>query len=82
MLIKFRVLGGQLTKLDKTGPVVHSPLKKPKISSKRLNAKNVLILLIQENPALSIRKLSSAAKISIGLTQSILKRDLKLRPYK
>ena len=29
-------------KLDKTGAVVHIPLKKPKISSKRQNAKNFL----------------------------------------
>ena len=53
---------------DKTNAVVHSLLKKTKISSKRLNAKNVW--KFQENPALSIRKLS------------ILKRDLKLKPYK
>lgn len=71
-----------VAKHDKTGAVVHIPLKKPKISSKRENAKNVLKLLIEGNPALSIRKLSSAAKISFGMTQSILKRDLKLKPYK
>ena len=69
-------------KLDKTGAVVHTPLKKPKISQKRLNAKNVLKLLIEENAALSIRKLSSAAKISFGMTQRILRRDLKLKPCK
>lgn len=71
-----------VAKLEKSGSVVHLPLKKPKISTKRLNAKNVLELLIDKNPALSIRKLSSAAKISFGMTQSILRRDLKLTPYK
>lgn len=69
-------------KLEKNGAVVHIPIKKPKISQKRLNAKNVLKLLIEENAALSIRKLSSAAEISFGMTQSILRRDLKLKPYK
>ena len=38
--------------------------------------------MINQNPALSIRKLSSAAKISFGITQDILRRDLKLKPYK
>ncbi len=71
-----------VTKVEKTGSVNLVPLKKPKTSNKRLNAKNLLKRLIEENPALSIRKLSSAAKISFGMTQDILRRDLKLKPYK
>ena len=69
-------------KLNKSGSVLHIPLKKPKISEKRLNAKNCIQLLIEENPAFSLRKLCCAAEISYGMTQSILQRDLKLKPYK
>ncbi len=71
-----------VTKVEKTASVNLVPLKKPKTSTKRLNAKNLLKRLIEENPALSIRKLSSAAKISFGMTQDILRRDLKPKPYK
>ena len=77
-----KIILHNVIKLEKSGSVTHVPLKKPKTSTKRLNAKNVLKRLINENPALSIRKLSSAAKISFGITQDILRRDLKLKPYK
>ena len=69
-------------KFNKSGSVIHIPLKVPKISLKRLNAKNCLKILIEEDSALSLRKLSSAANISLGMTQSILRKDLMLKPYK
>ena len=67
-------------KLNKSGSVLHIPLKKPKISEKRLNAKNCIKLLIEENPALSLRKLCCAAEISYGMTQAYCDENLSSSP--
>ena len=67
-----RTILRHVNKVEKMGSVNHIPLKKPKKSTKRLNAKNIVKRLIEENPALSIRKLSSAAGISYGMTHDIL----------
>lgn len=62
-----------VAKLEITGALVHVQLKKPKISRKYLEAKNIIEKLIEENYTLYIRKLSVAAKISFWMTQDILK---------
>ena len=53
-------------KFNKSGSIHHIPLKNPKITTLRLIAKNEITILIDENPALSLRKLCSSAEISFG----------------
>jgi len=69
-------------KFNLTGSVKYTPLQRPGTSEKRQLAIILLKSMVKENPCLSIRKMSCGAGISFSMAQDILKRDLKLKPYK
>ena len=71
-----------ISKFENTGTVDHIPRKTFVPSKKREAAQIEVKKLILEKPSLSINKLSVAAGISYGTTRSILRDDLKLKPYK
>jgi hypothetical protein len=64
------------------GSVDELPRTRLKINATKEKAKNELKDLIDENPTISIRKAASAVGLSYGSTQSIMKEDLHLKPYK
>ncbi len=72
----------ELAKFNATGSVADKPPKqRPEIMKRILSVPKVKEL-IEHDPSLSIRRLSVLADISYSLTRTILKQDLKLKPFK
>lgn len=71
-----------VTKFEKTGHLNNLSRNHPLRTQKREAAKFTLKTFIEKDPSLSIRKLMQQAQISYSMTRSILKDDLKLKPYK
>lgn len=69
-------------KFKKTGSVSNAPRVRPKSDQKRNEAKNTINDLITKLPNLSICKVAQASNVSYTMARSILKEDLKLKPYK
>ena len=67
---------------EKNGSVTPVDPRKGVKSQKRMNAKESIEKIVEENPSISSRKAASALQVSQKLILTILSDDLHLKPYK
>ena len=78
----YKTIKYNVDKLEKHGTVGLAPRVVIRQNENREKVKNTIKKLIFADPSLSIRKLASAAKVSFRTAWTIVRFDLKLKPYK